>query len=86
MHIGGHFIQPSSSHNTHSTISLIEHDFHSYVPFESFVYHNQSLTGDTAASLYCATGMISATHEERPWSEVLKSTNKVHKHVCGHSN
>ena len=67
-------------------MSLLQDEFHSYIPLEKFLAHNQNFTGKDAASLFCATGTISKSTEERPWLEVQKVIDKVHKHVCGHSN
>ena len=35
--------------------------------------------------LLCATGIIEESTNVRPWAELNKIVDKVHKHVCGHA-
>jgi len=64
------------------TITLKDHDLHCFVPFEYFC---QNKVSNFHAVLFCATATIAAK-ETRPWKELKAIVDKVHRHVCGHSN
>ena len=36
--------------------------------------------------MFCATADLNASPSKRPWKEVRPIVDKVHRHVCGHSN
>lgn len=71
-----------------SYISLVDHGFHSYIPFEAFGPTDTKLTDPAAfGRVFCATLHVhSASQATRPWSELKPIVDKVHRHVCGHSN
>ena len=67
VHINGHYLQsPSSCDYSSNTISLLEHDFHSYVPIEKFLPQHQVLTENQVSKLYFATATVEKSTEARP--------------------
>jgi len=38
------------------------------------------------AVMFCATAVVGGATEKRPWEECKAVVDKVHRHVCGHSN
>ena len=68
--------------SNHTSIPLENIDMHSYV------FLNQANNNCSAfdAKLLCATGIIKESTNIRPWSELKKIIDKVHKHVCGHAS
>jgi len=86
-HIGGQFLNFPNG----SKISLIERDMHSYIKYENFSTANSSkmtLKARTGLciSFFCATAKFPAKASQKPWKEVKKIIDKVHKHVCGHAS
>lgn len=66
------------------SIELVDFDFHSYIPYKKFLPDPDTSSFVTENKIYCATAKISQVLS-RPWFEVKKIIDKVHKHVCGHS-
>ena len=66
-------------------ISLVDHEMHSYVPYSKFSVDEHSNSLEETTKIFCATAHLSDDDLPRPWPEVKKIVNKVHKHVCGHS-
>ncbi len=62
--------------NVPESISLIDHEFLSYIPMSTF------LKSIDVTTLTCHNGN---TLMNKKWSEVVKIIDKVHKHVCGHA-
>ena len=56
-------------------ISLVEHKFLTYIPIERF-YREKQVIG----------GLSAVTVSNRPWKEIQKIVDKVHRHVCGHAS
>jgi len=66
------------------TVSLVNHDLHCYVPFETFCAgYLEPLKVN--AVMFCATSKLDDAVEKRPWSEVKAIIDKIHRHICGHS-
>ncbi len=62
--------------NSQDTITMIDHEFLSYIPISKFVNCKTD-------RLECMNGHVVSN---RPWSEVKSVIDKVHNHVCGHAN
>lgn len=65
------------------TISLINHDLHCYIPYSAFCETREK---GQEAVMFCATAQLDTDVNKRPWNEVQAIVDKVHKHVCEHSN
>lgn len=59
------------------SISIVDHEFLSYISLSRFFTrgNNQTLSCLNANVLY-----------QRPWHEIKKILDKVHRHVCGHAS
>lgn len=69
------------------TISLVESDMHSFIPYESFCTRRRNGLLDTDRSaIFCAAGMLHSSTRSLSWSDTKKIVDKVHRHVCGHSS
>ena len=60
-------------------------DLHSYIPLGLFFYVQQQHIPCFRTKLFCAAAQIEESIEQRPWEELKKIVDKVHKHVCGHA-
>lgn len=69
-----------------SKVSLVDYDLHCYVPYEAFVPAVQKRSKSSTSKLFCAAATIRNTGISRPWSEVKKIVDKVHKYICGHAS
>lgn len=58
-------------------VSMIDHEFLSYIPLDCFTANRKS-----ASTMSCLSAVTTC---DKPWSEVKKVIDKVHKHVCGHA-
>jgi len=86
-HIGGQYLKFPNG----SKISLIDHDMHSYIGYGLFhaYRHKKPSMADTnavIASFFCATAQFPTNASKRPWNEVRRIVDKVHRHVCGHAS
>lgn len=70
---------------TRDSISLVDLQFHSHIPYGAFLGGVRPCSEDMSKKLCCATAGLSNETNTRPWSEIKKIVDKVHKHVCGHS-
>ena len=61
-------------------------DLHSYLPFSLFIGGRSKHCYKLQAQLFCATGNPDDSKPQRPWYEMKKIIDKVHKHVCGHAS
>lgn len=61
------------------TISLVDHDFHSCIPFNSFVDGNYSMSRIQSNRIFCATAQLTDTEASiaKPFSEMKKIVYKV---------
>jgi len=66
-----------------STERLVDHDFHSYLPWKIFC-STILKSGIRSSKFFCATARIEG--KTTSWPALKKIVDKVHKHVCGHSN
>ena len=84
MHFGTNAIVFAGKGPSTESISMVDHDLHSYVPYATFSravpekHHSASLNALCASSAH-NTGI-------RPWNEVKRIIDKVHKHICGHAS
>lgn len=67
------------------SISLVDYDLHSYIPYKVFLNSRQKSTQAFNSTMFCATTQFNAPLKHN-WSERRKIVDKIHKHVCGHSN
>eukprot|EP00178_Gracilaria_changii_P015990 TRINITY_DN4502_c0_g1_i1.p1 TRINITY_DN4502_c0_g1~~TRINITY_DN4502_c0_g1_i1.p1 ORF type:complete len:217 (+),score=18.60 TRINITY_DN4502_c0_g1_i1:155-805(+) len=58
---------------------------HSYILHSAFTTRTQLITETHEKILFCAMASMGDTVSTRPWSELKKIVDKVHKHVCGHA-
>ena len=65
-------------------ILLEDAEHHSYLPSSIFISENDEQGPDVQAVLFCATAKNSDVLNKRPWSEIKKVIDKVHKYVCSH--
>ena len=66
-------------------VTLQDVHYHTHIPYQSFITiskHDNTVTN----KLFCATAEICNNLGRRPWKEIRQVVDKVHKHVCGHSN
>ena len=70
----------------HSTFALENIEKHSYAPSYIFLDRKISNCSTFDAKLLCATGIIKESTNVHPWSELKKTIDKFHKHVCGHAS
>lgn len=82
-HIGGNKLVLRDSNDR---VQLHDVGFHSYFPYERFVPSSIDFSKHVSSQLYCATAHIHENITHGPWSEIRKVIDKVHRHVCGHSN
>ena len=59
---------------------------HSFVPSYIFLDRANSNYSTFDAMLFCATGVIKEAKFVLPWPELKKTSDEVHKHVCGHAS
>jgi len=71
--------------NNSGSISLRNYDLHCYVPYEIFCSQSSFERGNMA-TMFCAAAKLDTFEDIRPWKDVKSIVDKVHKHVCGHSN
>ena len=83
LHAEGDLLQVPVVNSNSVSLSLLEHELHSYIPSEAF--HSKTTAG-SSKRLFCATANLQEIHADRPWSEIKKIVDKVHKHVCGHAS
>lgn len=65
------------------SISLKNHDLHCFVPYSIFC---TTIGKESESIMFCATATMGLVKEVRPWKELKAIVDKVHAHVCGHSN
>lgn len=80
IHSNGNYLRMKNG----STITLHDHDMHSYVPYTAFCKTKLDYTAETM--LFCATASIPSIQSARPWVELKHVIDKVHSHVCGHAS
>ena len=88
-HIGGNkLVLPDHDDSAqHDSLSMVDSDFHSYIPYERFLCPTvQASSESVVCTVFCATAQIEDGLSKRPWKEIQTVVDKVHKHVCGHSN
>lgn len=83
VHIGGNKIVLP---DTNDSITLTNVQYHSHIPYCAFIHGDKDCSVAMDKKLFCATATIANTDIIRPWNEVKKVIDKVHKHICGHSN
>ena len=67
-------------------ISLADNNFHSHIPLNTFTKLSRHDDYKYKAKLFCATAKINQNENTHtPWSEIKKIVDKVHQHICGHS-
>eukprot|EP00171_Calliarthron_tuberculosum_P017605 IDg17605t1 len=86
VHFNGNYIQIPYPDGTTGTISLTDQEYHSFVPYKVFCQDCSHLSSSQRSRLYCATAQFDQQPSARPWAELKKIVDKVHKHVCGHSS
>ena len=88
-HIGANklVLPDTSGTSACDSISIVDHDLHSYLPYSRFLppYVSASLIS-TKSHIFCATAQLGDDSTSRSWIETQKIVDKVHRHVCGHSN
>ena len=82
IHSNGNFLKIND--NMH--IPLLNFDMHSYIPSSIFLKQETESHSIFQAKLFCATGTIHNSTYSRPWTELKKIIDKLHKHVCGHAS
>jgi len=82
LHIGKNLLKLPDD----DTISLVDKDLHSFIPYNTFCGKRRVLCESDKSTIFCATAIVSCSEESRPWIETKKIVDKVHTHVCGHSN
>ena len=83
IHANGNRLEFPQHNGLIDTINLVDHDMHSFIAKERFYHHEfNSLHDPTIQSLCSATA--ATVNEDRKKTQRL--IDKVHKHVCGHSN
>lgn len=84
MHIGTNAIVFAGPNHSTKSITMVDHDLHSYVPYVAF---SRAATGKhQSASLNSLCASSTHATETRPWSEVKRIIDKVHKHISGHAS
>ena len=68
------------------SISLIDSDMHTYIPHEIFVSKKTSSLPATTKAMFCATATIDTPETNMPQAKTKTIVDRVHQHVCGHSN
>ena len=64
------------------SISLINHDHHSYIPFKAIVTDGHN--GKSVNRLACF-GVYHPENQALTWPYIKLIIDRVHKHVCGHA-
>lgn len=81
VHVDGNLLSIPKPHNNRITVSMIDHDLHSYIPFASFMRAAPSvLTANLSLS-----NALQSKPQTKSWTELKHVIDKVHKHVCGHA-
>lgn len=78
-------LPPDANGNSQGSITLVDRDMHTYIPHQVFTFRTSGITGDNESTLFCASAHIEGDVAKKPWTDVKKIVDKVHKHVCGHS-
>ena len=79
-------LPPDASGNSKGSITLVDHDMHTYIPHSVFISRADNFTSDNEKTLFCAAANVNEDVGSKPWKDLKKIVDKVHKHVCGHSN
>ena len=80
IHASGDYLQFFQPDGNELTLDLIEHDMHSYLPRSKFYHDAYISTHDPTSAALCN---FSVTMN---WKDTKKIIDRVHAHVCGHSN
>jgi len=78
---GNYIVLPNKS-----KLSLIDHDLHCYVPYKKFTPNTTESSKGFRSKLFCAAATFPTSGTSRPWDEIKKIVDKVHKYVCGHAS
>ena len=79
-HINGNKVElPIKKHNKNDFLQMIEYDMHSYIQLEIFYFQAHQDYDQSMNSLCSHSGNLT-------WTERKNIIEKVHNHVCGHSN
>ena len=70
--------------NDNINIPLLNVDMHSFIPSSIFLKQATESHSIYQTNLFYATGTIHNSTYSRPWQELEKIIDKVHKHVRGH--
>jgi len=76
-------LPPDPDTNISDTLKLIDQDFHSYLPWDIFCSKSRK-DMPIISTFYCASARIEGQNDS--WASIKKIVDKVHKHICGHSN
>ena len=88
VHIKNNLLQiPALDGGTqHLSISLVDYDLHSYIPHSVFYNYGKSVQTVDKMTLFCATSVLNGVDGDLSWKDTKHIIDKVHLHVCGHSN
>jgi len=81
-HICGQFLNFPDG----SKMQLLEKDMHSYIDHKLFTCNKEDPNSEHKSAIFCATANLPSDASSRPWKEIKKIIDKVHRHVCGHSS
>jgi len=76
-------LPPENDTKKSDTIKMIDHGFHSYLPWDIFC-SEKTKEKPVTFKFFCATAQIEG--KSTSWAATKKIVDKVHKHICGHSN
>ena len=83
LHASGNRIEFPHPDGSVDTIQLIDHDMHSYMRKEFFFHEQHKSLHDPTVQLLCS---YTAASVDLTWKKRKELIDKVHRHVCGHSN
>ncbi len=70
LHIGKNVLQlPAYENSAQATITLVDHDMHSYVPVQVLKKSRNPLQDSDKTILFCATATVNGSGKELPWSD-----------------
>lgn len=86
IHMNDNALEFTTPDGTNDFISLIDQDFHCFIPYERFMSESTVPNLSTSCVFFCATAQVSKSLSDLSWPKRKSIVDKVHQHVCGHSS
>lgn len=79
-------LPPDLDGNCQGQFTLVDRDMYTFIPHAVFMYRTDSLSAESQNAVFSATACLALDLTGRSWKDLKRIADKVHKHVCGHSN